>query len=256
MGRDYEIVAYRGTLLSNAELARIVRKAVPSFELYRHSPGRDAWSRRKVAPLRNLHCIAIYEQVAKPSAAVYYSESAFTELRQQAAQPERSLASLVQQAWTKMRADIMRAPRRDVDPALDDDSRDEADIEPRAPSSGDEAGDEANNETLELARALGRKAGEAFWLQRGDHGCVGGFAHFKRGKLVEQASADDVHTKVDDDYVAIPDRKWSAALGVSVTLDDVMKRYFPDRKTPPLRDVTAPAKPIPFDARKFDIALD
>jgi hypothetical protein len=244
MGRDYEIVAYRGTLLSNAELARIVRKAVPSFELYRHSPGRDAWSRREVAPLRNLHCIAIYEQVAKPSTAVYYSESAFTELQQQAAQPERSLASLVQLAWTKMRTDIMRAPPRAVD------------VAPTRDDSADEADNENDNETLELARALGREAGEAFWLQRGDHGCVGGFAHFKRGKLVDQASADDVYTKVDDDYVAIPDRKWSAALGVSVTLDDVMKRYFPDRKTPPLRDVTAPAKPIPFDARKYDIALD
>ena len=256
MGRDYEIVAYRGTLLSNADLARIVRRAVPSFELYRHSPGREAWARRKVAPLRNLHCIAMYEKVARPSSAVFYSESAFTAIQQQAGQPERSLASIVQQAWTQMRSNIMRTPARD--PTPDDDAGDEADSETRATSrdhSG-EAGDEANNETLELARALGRKAGEAFWLSRGDHGCVGGFAHFKRGKLVDQASGDDVYTKVDDDYVAIPDRKWSAALGVSVTLDDVMHRYFSNRKTPPLRDVTAPAKPIPFDARKYDIALD
>jgi hypothetical protein len=254
MGRDYEIVAYRGTLLSNAELARIVRRTVPSFELYRHSSGRDAWARRKVAPLRNLHCIAIYEQVATPSKAVYYSESAFTGLQQQAAQPDRSLASVVQQAWTLMRANILRTPARAVDPTDDDD--DDADaVEPPAPAR-DASGDEAKNETLELARALGRKVGEAFWLQRGDHGCVGGFAHFKRGKLVDQASADDVFTNVDDDYVAIPDQKWSAALGVAVTLDDVMTRYFPNRKTPPLRDVTAPAKPIPFDARKYDIALD
>jgi hypothetical protein len=36
----------------------------------------------------------------------------------------------------------------------------------------------------------------------------------------------------------------------------VMHRYFSNRKTPPLRDVAAPAKPIPFDARKYDIALD
>ena len=240
MGRDYELVAYRGAPLREAELARLVRRAAPLGELYRHSRGTAAWSSRKTAPLADLHCVAFYEprMPDDKAPAVYFVEDAkMVAVQQQAARDDRSLASIVQAAWGLMRTAYVRP----------------ASSPPTEPSAGEPSASDPPP-MLELARAISRVIGDAFWVLQGDHSCTGGYARFHRGELVDPTSIDDVF--VDDDYVGVPTRKWSAALGTPVELDAIVSRYFPDRKQPPLRDVDRPTRPIAFDGRKYDFALD
>jgi len=244
MGRDYEFVAYRGEPLADDVLVRMLR-AIEHGELYRHSLGSAAWARTKRPTLQDLHCIGVFEEVSAIGSrgagapAIYVSGDAITKLREDAAR-DSSLASLVQAAWKVMRAEILeRAPASGSGTSSTGTCRTESDDQ---------------SPMFELARAVSRKTREAFWLLQGDHSCVGGYAHFKRGRLVDPRSPDEAF--VDGDYVSVPERKWSAALGTPVKLDDLLVRYFPDRRHPPLRPIEDPSIAIAFDGTRFDFAMD
>jgi uncharacterized small protein (TIGR04563 family) len=200
MGRDYEFVAYLGPALSDEQVDRLVSDAVPRCEHFRHSLGPSAWADDPSAALADLHCIAIYEPVlGRPGRA--FPEDKLETMRELAARPDRSLSEVVQGAWTLMRDELARS------------------------NTGAVVSDDANP-MLELARRLSAGDREAFWLSRGDHSCVGGYARFRDGTLIEPSSIADVYTATD--YVGGPERQWSTALAASVTLDDIVARYFAD----------------------------
>ncbi len=228
MAKDFELVAYRGAALPDARIIELVQRHAPDVELVRHVPASAARE-----PIADLHCIAFYERVAPSPSKSYFSESMI---------PRRdtggSLASLVQHAWSQLRADVVARPKRE--PATDRDDRDD-----------DAAADELAPAAA-LARALSETCEDAFLVGYGDHSGIAIYARFVRGELVEPASRADIYADADD-YVAEPARAWSRALGRTVGIDDVASAYFHDGAMPGL--LAPDVAPVAFSADRFVMTL-
>lgn len=245
MGKDFEIVVYRGTPASLAELAALIQRFTPYAELFRHSVA----SKLKAPLAPDLHCIAFYEDAtgdgddeddeedhdgdgATASAGkAYYSESMLEQVKSSTG-GDRSLAALVQSAWSATRA-AARPTRQPGDDA--DDSSEESDC-------------------AALARELSRIGGEAFLVGYGDHSCIGIYAQFRNGAIVSPDSLDDVYAE-HDDYVGWPARQLSAALGTTIEIDELAELYFPDASQPPLYRPDRPTRAIDFDPDRYAMGL-
>jgi hypothetical protein len=232
MGIDIEIVAYRGRALSDATIRELVSQFAQETEWFRHS---IASAVRKPL-LDDLHCLAFYDDVRgepvdkaadpSPSSKLYFSETKLREIRE-AGERGGSLASLVQAAWKATREEMRKLPAK---PAH----------EP-APAAD-----------VAIARALSKLRGEAFLVGYADHSCVGIYGQFRKGELVVPATEREVHS--DRDYLAAPSRAWSAALGRKITIDGVVRAYFPETAQPPLHAV-GEARTIPYDGNRFMMTL-
>ena len=108
---------------------------------------------------------------------------------------------------------------------------------------------------LSLALELSRVVPKAYWVCQGDHSCVGGYARFEHGAMVEQAGDGDVFVD-GDDYVDVPERKWRAATGAPITPEEFFFHTFPDGSHPPVRMAAEPSKQIAFDPARFEVSLD
>jgi hypothetical protein len=230
MGKDFELVAYRGEALPDARIIELVQRYAPDVELLRHVPASAARE-----PIVDLHCVAFYERVAPVTSKSYFSESMIPR-----GEAGGSLASLVQHAWSQLRADVVARPKRE--PAIDRAADDDADVPADA-----ELGPAAA-----LARALSESCDDAFLVGYGDHSGIGIYARFVRGELVEPASLADIYADADD-YVAAPARAWSQALGRTVAIDDVAGAYFHDGAMPAL--LAPDAAPVAFSADRFVMTL-
>ena len=60
MGKDIEIVAYRGKPVSIASLADLISRFTPYADFFRHSVASNV----AAPPIPDLHCIAFYERVS------------------------------------------------------------------------------------------------------------------------------------------------------------------------------------------------
>jgi hypothetical protein len=245
MGKDIEIVAYRGEPISIATLADSIRRFTPYADFFRHAVAANV----AAAPASDLHCIAFYDRVsgaehddeddedkdsdrdeaASSPPGLYFSHSKLEEMKDAAARGA-SLSSIVQGAWT-----LVREAHDSKKPSVASQSP----VEPDAPG---------------LARELSRMCGEAFLVGYGDHSCTGIYAHFRHGELVSPKTLDEVYAE-HDDYTAWPAEQWSAALGEKVEIDSLVARYFPETAAPPLYQSDQPAKPIAFDPDRYVMGL-
>jgi hypothetical protein len=260
MGMDFEIVAYRGKPLSTAEIANVVARFTPYADLFRHSTASEL--KKPLVP--DLHCIAFYEQVdgdsddededddtelekphlpssATASAPKVFASDALLEAARGADGSHRSLASVIQAAWSHARA---TAPTRD-------DASEPRRGEPAVPSTSD-ATDESD--CPGLAREISRIRGEAFLIGYGDHSCIGIYAHFRNGELVSPDSVDNIYAERDD-YTSWPAKQLSAALGKQVETDQLAQLYFPDARKPPLYKVERAKRAIAFDPDRYMMGL-
>jgi hypothetical protein len=244
VGKDIELVAYRGEPMSIEVLADLISRFTPYADFFRHSVASNV-----AAPLvPDLHCIAFYERVseagehdpdddgeheaprkAASSPRLFFSQSKLDELKDAAASGA-SLSSIVQGAWK-----IVHEAHVSTKPS----AASARPAEPDAPG---------------LARELSRIGGEAFLVGYGDHSCTGIFAHFRNGELVNPKSIDEVYAE-HDDYTSWPAKQWSTALGASVEIDSVAARYFPEAGAPPLYEPDEPMKPIEFDSNCYVMSL-
>ena len=95
---------------------------------------------------------------------------------------------------------------------------------------------------------------------QGDHSCTGGYAYFEGGVLIDQAGRDPTQDKfftaAGDDYIEIPGRKLSAALGVTLVPEDIFNAAFPGSGDPPLFDPRDTGKTIRFDPSRYDDSIE
>jgi hypothetical protein len=221
MGIDFQFVAYRGPKLSDDEVARIICRAAPSARLFRHAT--DA-----IAAVRDLHCVALYEEPG------VYEALPLPDGGLAAVPDDAPLAEAVQAAWKRVRAGMAALPHSEEEE--DDDDAEEG------------AG-------LAVARALSRSSEASFWLIRGDHSGVGGFAHFRAGEQVEPADREQAFVE-GEQYVSLPTERWSRALGVRLDPLAAFLGAFPDFGDPPLRRAEDPARPLQFVAGEHEVLLE
>lgn len=138
-----------------------------------------------------LQCCAIYD-VKKPAKAIAVEASGTSE--------ERTLSSLVQAAWKQAQAEM---------PATDF----------------------ADDRYHPLARVLSTKVGAVCWAMLADHSCMGGFARFEGGELVEPQSEEAIFFE-GEDYIDEPMQRLANALGVTpMEVDQMFFAAFPDDDT-------------------------
>jgi hypothetical protein len=250
MGKDIEIVAYRGEPASIANLADLISRFTPYADFFRHSVASSV----EAPPAPDLHCIAFYDRVsgarehddedddeeretdkdeaprkASSSLGLYFPQSKLDAMKDAAASGA-SLSSIVQQAWRSVHE--AHDSRRPSAPSA-------TPVEPDAPG---------------LVCELSRICGEAFLVGYGDHSCTAIYAHFRHGELVNPKTLDEVYAE-HDDYTSWPARQWSAALGEKVEIDGIAARYFPETGAPPLYECDEPTKPIEFDSDYYVMGL-
>lgn len=242
MGKDLEIVAYRGAALADATIADLVHRLAPHVALFRHSVAAGV----RAPVLSELRCIAFYERVGRdgaqepspnaPAAHLFFSESMLANAKREAA-AGGSLASVVRAAWTM----------------IDEAEKRFSDVETNASEPANARRTSADG-AVAVARELSRIAGEAFLAGYADHSGIGIYARFLEGELVFPTSPADVYAE-HDDYVGATELAWSSALGGPVRFDAVVAQYFPDEAEPPLFAAEAPASAIPFDASQYVMTL-
>jgi hypothetical protein len=223
MGIDFQFIGYAGAPLADESLAQAIVQHVRTVTLFRHAkaslPGRE-----------DFHCIALYEGPDDSTVALKVSLPTPEELPKDA-----PLSAIVQAAWKVARQAIKEMPA--------------------APASHEETEDAELSRVAILARELSRVVGQAFWVSQGDHSCVGGYALFENGRLVDPASEKDIY--VDGDrYLDVPEKKWLAATGTRVIPNDVFFTAFPDTDGPPLRLATDLSKSMTFDPVEFEVSLE
>lgn len=173
-------------------------------------------ARAPLAQRKDLHFIALYSAVNDPPPPPKRSSDGPSETS--------SLSQLVQAAWKETLASELHA-------------------------------DSQREVGLNLARQLSRQVDGTFWVAQGDHACVGGFAQFKRGKVVAQAGEDGVWVE-GEDYLRVPERLWTGTLGAPLTPEATFLRAFGDSPEPPLRKPGQADVRIAFDPARFEVSLD
>jgi hypothetical protein len=221
MGIDFQFIAYAGVALPEETLASAIVEHVGIVTLYRYAkvalPGKE-----------DLHCIALYEGPDDRSNTLDFSLPTPESL------PEGApLSAIVQAAWTMARQAARERP---------------------APTVSSQGETELSRLAV-LARELSRVVGKVHWVSQGDHACVGGYALFENGRLVDPASEEEVY--VDGErYVDVPVKKWLSGTGTGIVPSDVFFQAFPEIGEPPLRVATEPAKRIAFDPIEFEVSLE
>jgi hypothetical protein len=222
MGIDFQFIGYAGVPLAEESLAQAIREHVRSVTLYRHAeaplPGRP-----------DFHCIALYEGPDDRTRALEVSLPNPEQFK------DAPLSAIVQAAWKATRQAV-----KDM---------------PAAPASHEETEDTGLSRVAILARELSRGVGKVFWVSQGDHSCVGGYALFENGTLVDPISEKEIY--VDGDrYLDVPKEKWLAATGTGVIPNEVFLTAFPDNDEPPLRLATDLSKSMTFDPVEFEVSLE
>lgn len=223
MGIDFQFIAYTGVPLTDESLAQAIIQHVRTVSLYRHAraplPGRE-----------DFHCVALFDGLGDKPSALEVSLPTLEQLPKDA-----PLSAMVQAAWKAARQAI-----KDM---------------PAPPPSHEKTEDTELSRVAILGRELSRVVGKVYWVSQGDHSCVGGYASFENGKLVDPASENDIY--VDGDrYLDVPEKKWLAATGTGVIPSALFFTAFPDSDEPPLRLATDLAKRVAFDPTKFEVSLD
>ncbi len=223
MGIDFQFIAYTGEPLTDESLAQAIVRHVRTVTLYRHA-------RAPLLGRADFHCLALYEGPSDRTGSLHVS------LRHSLAVDQgRPLSAIVQAAWKGARQTLEDMPA--------------------APASHEETADRELSRVAILARELSRVVGKVFWVSQGDHSCVGGYASFENGKLVDPASEKGIY--VDGDrYVDVPKPKWLAGTGTGVTPNDVFSTSFPDTDEPPIRLATDLATSMTFDPAEFEVSLE
>jgi hypothetical protein len=225
MGFDFQLIAYRGDRLEDEHVATILLENAASVGLFRHGPARGI-------RLDDLYCVALYEG---PSERTHTIELAPVT---PAIDRNASLASVLQAAWRQSVAAIKALPPKDARPS--------AETPPNEADDGD---------GLALARALSQLTGTAYWLCQGDHSCVGGYARFDRGALVDPVRHEDIFVD-GDGYIDIPASRWSDALRTKANPEALFFATFPDEDGPPLRSTSNPRRKIRFDPEQHEVSLE
>lgn len=230
MGIDFQFIAYQGKALTDAQVAKLIRDHAPSVSLFRHAT-------TPIDEVSDLRCIAIYEG---PSDRTHTLSIADVEPRM-GLPDDAPLSAVVQAAWKKTLAEL-RAPKPSNRGDQDED---------------DDAVDADADEDLglALARELSRSIGSSFWICQGDHSCVGGYAHFKSGELVDKGGDKDVWVD-GDGYIDIPAKKWSKTLKVQLQPEEIFFRAFPDTNDPPLCLSSDPTRHVDFDPAEHEVSLE
>ena len=220
MGIDFQFFAYAGAVLPEESLASAIVDHVGIVTLYRHAtaafPGRP-----------DLHCVALYEGPDDRKRTLNIPLATL-----EAVPHDAPLSALVQAAWKVGRQALREMP---------------------APIESSQEG--TLSRVAVLARELSRAVGKVYWVSQGDHSCVGGYALFENGRLVDPGSEEDI-TIDGDGYIDVPQKKWLAATGTDVAPNDVFLQAFPDAREPKLRLATDLAKTLPFDPAEFAVSLE
>jgi hypothetical protein len=225
VGFDCAVVAYRGSPVRDETLIRLIRERIPDIKVFRHAQNfLDA------AP--NLHCIALYDQPSGGDAALVFSEEELERTRN-SVPADAPLSAIVQAAWKLARAKALETPVRDSTPAETERDR-----------------------YVELARELSRLTRTACWAVSADHSCMGAFARYDEGQLVEQATDEGVYVD-GEGYIDVPKQKLAAALAFSpLEVDQLFFRAFPDEGGPPMVVLNNGVELVPFDHDEFELALE
>ncbi|HEY1552046.1 MAG TPA: hypothetical protein VGG28_29670, partial [Kofleriaceae bacterium] len=136
MGKDLEIVAYRGPAVADRVIVELVSRFAPETAWFRHATATI---------IDDLRCIAFYEAVHGDDDAAGLD---FPESTLRAVDPDASLSSIVQAAWKMTREQVRTQPAKP------------------APAPTPEG-------AVGIARELSKRGGDAFVVGYGDHSCIG-----------------------------------------------------------------------------------